>query len=284
MRPFARSGGSGGNALGASSRSLRGSRSQARWNGEKTVYGVPFWVRSPPTSSTTLTPGCAWSSARSSALTRRPRRRANGLTSALRWSSSAPISAASFASSRSGGPWRITRPPPRARSELSRSRRQSSRNCVRGPERWRPCSSRSSRQKTGTTDSWRSSALRSAGWSCTRRSRRYQTIAVISVVTAPTVIPAQSPPVHRVVELTGKTALITGGNRGIGRAVAEALAREPLAKLLVGARSPERAEPARGAGGRRRRGAHGAHGPLLAARRSKAAVRSCPSFERSISW
>ncbi len=44
-------------------------------------------------------------------------------------------------------------------------------------------------------------------------------------------------------ELTGKTALITGGNRGIGRAVADALAREPLAKLLVGARSPDRAEP-----------------------------------------
>jgi uncharacterized protein len=44
------------------------------------------------------------------------------------------------------------------------------------------------------------------------------------------------------VELRGQTALVTGANRGIGRALAEALAREPLARLLVGARSPDEAD------------------------------------------
>ncbi len=44
-------------------------------------------------------------------------------------------------------------------------------------------------------------------------------------------------------ELNGLTALVTGSNRGIGRAIAEALAKEPLALLLAGARGPEVAEP-----------------------------------------
>ena len=46
------------------------------------------------------------------------------------------------------------------------------------PDAWRPWSSRSSKQKTGTTRSWRSSAARRAGWSRTRRSRRNQTMPV----------------------------------------------------------------------------------------------------------
>jgi short-subunit dehydrogenase len=43
-------------------------------------------------------------------------------------------------------------------------------------------------------------------------------------------------------DLTGRTALVTGSNRGIGKAILEALAREPLGLLLAGMRSPERFE------------------------------------------
>lgn len=41
-------------------------------------------------------------------------------------------------------------------------------------------------------------------------------------------------------DLSGATVLVTGSNRGIGRAIAEALVREPLKLLLCGVRSPER--------------------------------------------
>ncbi len=43
-------------------------------------------------------------------------------------------------------------------------------------------------------------------------------------------------------DLTGRTTLVTGSNRGIGRAILEGLAREPLGLLLAGMRSPERFE------------------------------------------
>jgi short-subunit dehydrogenase len=44
-------------------------------------------------------------------------------------------------------------------------------------------------------------------------------------------------------DLSGSTVLLTGANRGIGRAIAEELATRPLGLLLAGVRDPERFEP-----------------------------------------
>jgi short-subunit dehydrogenase len=40
-------------------------------------------------------------------------------------------------------------------------------------------------------------------------------------------------------DLAGTTVLVTGANRGIGRALTEALAREPVSEVLAGVRDPD---------------------------------------------
>ena len=48
-------------------------------------------------------------------------------------------------------------------------------------------------------------------------------------------------------KLDGARALVTGGNRGIGRALVEALAQEPMKTVLAGVRDPAAWEPVEGA-------------------------------------
>jgi NAD(P)-dependent dehydrogenase (short-subunit alcohol dehydrogenase family) len=45
------------------------------------------------------------------------------------------------------------------------------------------------------------------------------------------------------VDLSGTIALVTGANRGIGRAIAEEMVSRPLELLLAGVRDPDGFEP-----------------------------------------
>jgi short-subunit dehydrogenase len=50
-------------------------------------------------------------------------------------------------------------------------------------------------------------------------------------------------------DLNGAVALVTGSNRGIGRALVERLAREPVKLVLAGVRSPDEFEPVESSSG-----------------------------------
>ena len=152
MRPLARPPGSDGSLRGRPTTSRRGILEPGAVEGTEDRVGLArSGADARSRSSTACRPGWAQlelgrSSARQ---TRSMRRRANGPDVGAEVDlPRARARAASAASSCSGGPCRITSCPS---EPLARSSRHSSRNCVRGPEAWRPCSRRSSKQKTGTT-------------------------------------------------------------------------------------------------------------------------------------
>ncbi len=70
---------------------------------------------------------------------------------------------------------------PRSASDPASATTLSRMNHVRFADGHRPLSSGSSNTNSGTTTSAAAMAAVSAGWSCTRRSRRNQTIAVLGM-------------------------------------------------------------------------------------------------------
>ena len=159
----------------------RGGCAQARQNGLNTRTVAGLGAR-PPTSATKL-PGSRRGSTPASRAPPPRGGRAPSRTATRRRRSDAvaPVLAASAGSSRSGLP--------RAHDELAAAVAQrraqlaqhSSRKRARGPDAKRPRAARSSSTNTGTTRSRAAAPRVSAGWSCTRRSRRNQTSAVTAI-------------------------------------------------------------------------------------------------------
>ena len=165
--------------------------SQARWNGEKTVYGLPACVRSAPTSSTREQPGVRVQLRRPRRAAPRARaRRARARTALTSRAEVTRVGAdlarpARRARARAA-PWRTTSPLPRSRSEPVEVR-QALEQELRARAGGVAAVQQAVVEAEDRHDAARpaSSAARSAGWSCTRRSRRNQTSAVIRAGAAP---------------------------------------------------------------------------------------------------
>ena len=123
---------------------------------------------------------CTTTSHSNSAVSRCSRRWAYPLTSPATCTASALTRRASFAVSATTSPPRMISPAPRARSDASRSRRQSARNAARLGRLNPPDRIAASSTNTGTTRWWECTACHKTGLSCTRRSRVNSTTPMLT--------------------------------------------------------------------------------------------------------
>ena len=144
--------GQGGKRRGAPRTSRRSARSQARRNGEKTVYGRPAPVRDAPDVGDEVAGLRARPRRRPRERGRRPPRRApsrRATTSLAKDRVRAGTPPRARAARPPGAPSRSTSPAPRSRSAASSSRRQPSMNAVRAPERKRAVQQRGVEHEDG---------------------------------------------------------------------------------------------------------------------------------------